>query len=144
MRLGPALEIDNGNALRFVVTKGQRRFLKELELLILPILRYSIDATPVGKTAYLINAYGRPFARDSFGNWFRDRCNEAGLTNCSAHGLRKAGATIAAENGATVHQLKAIFGWESIKDAETYTKRASQSRLAKSGMHLLERDKKDD
>ena len=29
----------------------------------------------------------------------RERCDEAGLLHCSAHGLRKAGATIAAENG---------------------------------------------
>ena len=35
----------------------------------------------------------------------RKRCNEAGLPNCSAHGLRKAGATILAERGATDRQL---------------------------------------
>jgi hypothetical protein len=29
--------------------------------------------------------------------------------------VRKAGATIAAENGATVHQLMAIFGWDTPK-----------------------------
>ena len=35
----------------------------------------------------------------------------AGLPNRSAHGLRKIAATRAAENGATVAQLEAIFGW---------------------------------
>ena len=38
-----------------------------------------------------------------------------------AHGLRKAGATVAANNGATAHQLMAIFGWDTLKEAEKYT-----------------------
>ena len=39
-----------------------------------------------------------------FGNWFRHRCVEAGVSG-RAHGLRKAGAATAAENGATTMQL---------------------------------------
>src|SRR5262249_19647087 len=31
------------------------------------------------------------------GNWFRDRCNEAGLPKCSADGLRKIAAPLCAE-----------------------------------------------
>lgn len=139
IRLGPTMEVGGGQALRFIVTKGQRRLQRELVLPILPTLRQSIAATATGKETYIVGAHGKPYVRESFGNWFRDRCNEAGLTHCSAHGLRKAGATMAAENGATAHQLKAIFGWESIGDAEHYTKRASQAKLAKGAMHLLER-----
>jgi integrase len=63
---------------------------------------------------------------------------KAELHHCSAHGLRKAGATIAANNGATAHQLMAIFGWDTIKEAEKYTSKADQLRLAKSAMHMLE------
>lgn len=37
--------------------------------------------------------------------------DEAHLHKCTMHGLRKAGATIAADNGATDEQLMAIFGW---------------------------------
>jgi len=55
--------------------------------------------------------------------------------------MRKVGATIAAENGATDHQLMAIFGWKSIAEAQRYTKKARQERLAGSGMHLLRRRK---
>jgi Phage integrase family. len=54
------------------------------------------------------------------------------------HGLRKAGATIAANNGATSRQLMAIFGWDSIRMAEQYTRRADQQRLADDAMHLIE------
>jgi hypothetical protein len=52
--------------------------------------------------------------------------------------LRKAGATIAAENGATAHQLMAIFGWDTLKHAEVHTKAANQKRLAENSMHLIE------
>jgi integrase len=69
------------------------------------------------------------------GQW----CDEAGLPNCTAHGLRKAGAVIAANNGATVHQLQAVFGWSSLAMAEHYTRSADQVRLADAAMHLLDR-----
>ncbi|MCF1461164.1 phage integrase family protein [Agrobacterium vitis] len=62
---------------------------------------------------------------------------EAGLTHCSAHGLRKAGATIAAENGATEEQLKAIFGWENAKEANLYTRKAREKLIASVTMSLL-------
>jgi len=58
---------------------------------------------------------------------------------CRAHGLRKAGATIAANNGATAHQLMAIFGWDTLKEAEKYTANADQKRLAQAAMHLLDK-----
>ena len=45
--------------------------------------------------------------------------------------------TIAAENGATAHQLMAIFCWDTLKQTEVYTKAADQ-RLAGSSMHLIE------
>jgi len=67
----------------------------------------------------------------------KDWCNQAALYRCSAHGLRKAGATIAANNAATAHQLVAIFGWDTIKEAKKYTAQADQQRLAESAMHLL-------
>ena len=47
------------------------------------------------------------------------------------------GATIAAENGATEHQLMAIFGWASARQAAIYTRKANRTRLAADAMHLL-------
>jgi len=85
----------------------------------------------------LVNDWGRPFSDAGFGNWFRDRCVEAGVLG-RAHGLRKAGATIAANNGATSRQLMAIFGWDTLKEAERYTRGADQLRLAEAAMHMLE------
>ncbi len=81
--------------------------------------------------------FGKPFTAAGFGNWFRKRCDEAGLKHCSAHGLRKAGVTIGADNGATEHQLMAIYGWESPKQAALYTRKANRKKLAGAAMHLL-------
>ena len=85
-----------------------------------------------------MNDLGRPFTDAGFGNKFRDWCDQVGLPHCTAHGLRKAGATIAANNGATAHQLMAIFGWDTLKMAEQYTRRADQQRLAQAAMHMLQ------
>jgi integrase len=124
--------------LTFTQQKGRNRKPKKLTLPILPGLRFLIDASPCGDLTFLVNDLNRPFSEAGFGNKFRDWCNQAGLRHCTAHGLRKAGATIAANNGATSSQLMAIFGWDSIRMAELYTRGADQQRLADDAMHLIE------
>ncbi|MDR6952336.1 integrase [Ancylobacter sp. 3268] len=123
--------------LYFTETKGRARRVKQREIPLLPELRAVLDVSPSGNLTFLITEYGAPFSEAGFGNWFRDRCDEAGLKHCSAHGLRKAGATIAATAGATEHQLMAIFGWESPKQAAVYTRKANRRRLAGDAMHLM-------
>src|SRR5207245_10608381 len=103
----------------------------------LPALQVSIDGSTCGDLTFLVNDWGRPFTDAGFGNWFRDRCVEAGVPG-RAHALRKAGTTIAANNGATSLQLMAIFGWDTLKEAERYTRGADQLRLAEAAMHMLE------
>jgi integrase len=98
----------------FTVKKGERRAPVTLQLPVPPALQSIIDASPTGDLAFLVTEYGRSFAAAGFGNWFRDRCNEAGLPECSAHGLRKAAATALAEAGASPHQLMSWFGWKSL------------------------------
>jgi integrase len=123
--------------LTFTQHKGRNRKPKRLTLPILPALQKIMDATPCGDLTFLVNEWGRPFTDAGFGNWFRDRCVEADVPG-RAHGLRKAGATIAANNGATSRQLMAIFGWDTLKEAERYTRGADQLRLAEAAMHMLE------
>ena len=118
--------------------KGRNRKPKRLVLPMLPVLQQIIDASPCGDLTFLVNDLGRPFADAGFGNKFRVWCDQAGLHHCAAHGLRKAGATIAANNGATAHQLMAMFGWSTLKMAEEYTRKADQEKLARAAMHLLE------
>jgi integrase len=125
--------------LRFTQQKNKNRKPITLELPILPALQDVIAASGTGDLAFLCNEYGKPFSAAGFGNKFRAWCNDAGLPDCTAHGLRKAGAVIAAENGATAHQLMSIFGWLTLKEAERYTRAAEQKKIAARAMPMLER-----
>jgi len=123
--------------LRFVPNKTRYKRATETAKPVLPILARIIDASSCGLTHYLVTQYGKPFTDNGFGNWFRDRCNEAGLPHCTAHGLRKCGASLAAENGATVNQLMAIYDWSTPAQAKIYTDKADRKRLAGEAMHML-------
>jgi integrase len=104
---------------------------------VLPALARALDAVPPGQPTYLVTEFGRPFAVAGFGNWFSDRCREAGLTGCSAHGLRKAAAARLAEAGATEAELMAVFGWEKADMATLYTRAARRDRMAWDAMAKL-------
>ena len=87
-----------------------------------------IDATPATGLHLISQDSGKPYTVESFGNNFRDWCDEACVTK-SAHGLRKLSATLAAEGGAAAHELMAQYGWTKIAQAEIYTKGADRVRL---------------
>jgi integrase len=108
----------------------------EIVLPILPPLAASIEATKTGDMVFLVNTRGRPWKNISFGYWFAARCEEAKVPG-RAHGLRKAGATIAANNGATPFELTAMYGWSSTKVAEIYTQKADKVRLAERAANKL-------
>ena len=63
--------------------------------------------------------------KESLGNAFADACHAS--IRKSALGLRKAAATHAANNGATVAQLAAIFRWSGGQMAALYTKSANRA-----------------
>ncbi len=89
---------------------------------------------------FLTTSFGKPFTRNGFGGWFRERCNEAGLKHCTAHGLRKAAAVHHALNGATAPELMAWFGWRTIREAERYIEEANRIKLARNaGARLISR-----
>jgi integrase len=118
----------------------QQKTKVTVELPISPALNDVIAATPIlGATTFLITEHGKPFSVAGFGNKFRGWCNEAGLPQCSAHGVRKASAARAAENGATAHQLMAMFGWLTMREAERYTREAQRKKLAADATRLLAR-----
>jgi len=108
----------------------------EITIPVLPPLAKSIEATRTGDMVFLVNTRGRPWKNISFGYWFAARCEEAGVPG-RAHGLRKAGATFAANNGATPFELTAMYGWSSTKVAEIYTKKADRVRLAERAANKL-------
>lgn len=97
---------------------------------ILPPLLASLDAMPSVGATYLATQFGKPFTGPGFGNWFRDRCNQAGLPHCTAHGLRKAMARRLAESGASNQEGKAVTGHKSDRLFSHYAARANQEEMA--------------
>ena len=87
----------------------------------------------------ICGAAGKPLTKASFGNNFREACNKAGIIGKSAHGVREVGATRAADNGATVTELEAIFGWQGGGMAALYTQATDRKRASVRAMNMLER-----
>jgi integrase len=119
---------------------AKKRNAETLELPILPELKRVMDASQMGNMTFIVTEYGKPFSDRGFGQWFSSMCERAGLTDCTAHGLRKAGATLAGERGASDLQLMSIYGWSSPSQAAVYTRKARRKKLAGEAMSLLSRD----
>jgi integrase len=107
---------------------------------ILPVLADTLAAGPCGDLSFIAGARGQPLAKQSFSNDFAIACRAAGVPG-SPHGVRKIAATRAANAGATVAELEAIFGWSGGKMASLYTRAADRRHLAKRAMHKLAEQK---
>jgi integrase len=110
------------------------------EPLLIPIaeeLANALALVPRTNMTFLLTARGAPFTKAGFGNWMRDRCDEAGLPQCSSHGLRKLTATRLANAGCSERQIMAITGHKSVSEVSRYTKAAEQARLAEQAMAKL-------
>jgi len=138
--LGPQHEHDG--FLEFHETKGRDRYGKPPTVIpILEPLRDAIDASPTGDLVYLTTTRGHGWSVKALAQRFVKDCRIAGLEpGLSAHGVRKAAATFAAEAGATENELMAMFGWSSPKQAATYTRKVNRPRLATQGFAKLELD----
>ena len=104
---------------------------------ILPVLQRTLDAGPIGELAFICGRRGKPFKKESFGTAFKEARVAGALHDRSAHGCRKIGATRAAEEGASVAQLNAIFGWSGTAMASLYTQAADRKRLAVGAMAMI-------
>lgn len=93
-------------------------------------LRAVIARTPDIAPAFILNSFGRPFAKESLGNLFGDAAREAGMS-ARLHGLRKAFCIYWAENDATTHQIAAMAGHMSLSEVERYTRAADRERMVK-------------
>jgi integrase len=129
--------------LKFTQFKNRNRNPIKVELPIIPALQAILDASPCGDLTFLVTQYGKPFrSSNSFGNKFRDWCDQAGLSHCSAHGLRKAAAARLAELGATDREIMSVTGHQTSKEVDRYTKAAQRRVLAQSAMARLVQDEK--
>ena len=115
----------------------QKKGGKELGLLIVPQLRAAIEAMPQRapeSIAFLLTDWGKPYSSAGFGNWFRECCDDAGLPQCTAHGLRKAVMRRGAELELGNQSLKSMSGHTEDSEVALYTASASQRRLADSAL----------
>lgn len=135
VRLGPPMVTDE--LISFETEKSGEMI--EVVIPLLPDLAQSLAAGPTGPSTFIVGERGEPLTKESFGNMFGEAARAAGLVDRTAHGLRKAGATRAAERGATEKELEAIFGWTGGKMAALYTQSANRRSLAKSAAHKLSR-----
>ena len=124
--------------LRFVPQKTRRTRKEATPKPWLPEVARVVSATKLqGRETFLVTDYGKSFTAKGFGNWFGAKCRAAGLEDCSAHGLRKLGATRAAEGGATHFQLMALFDWSSPQQAQQYIQHAERRRATAATMALI-------
>lgn len=94
-------------------------------------LRRAIDATPsVGITSFLVTDYGKPFSKEGFGHKMRDWCDQAGLPQCTAHGLRHAITRRMAQIRLTDEEMMSVGGWRTAGQLRTYTAAVDQEALA--------------
>lgn len=115
----------------FHLVHGKNR--SETILPVVPPVAMAIDAMAGAHAehlTYLVTEFGRPFTAAGFGNWFRRKCDLAGLSQCSAHGLRKALSRRIAEAGATANQGRAVTGHKSDRMFAHYSASADRKALA--------------
>lgn len=120
---------------RLVVT--QEKTGATVSLPILAPLASSIMATRSNALVFLLSEHGKPYSRKGFGNKFRQWCDEAGLPQCSAHGLRKAAARRFAEAGCSNQQIKSWTGHATDSEVSRYTAAADQEALSDAAAAML-------
>jgi integrase len=120
------------------VSLRQSKTGKDMRLPVAPQLLAAIVARPVvTEGPFILSEHGRPFTNASFGNWFRKRCNEAGLPQCTAHGLRKAIMRRLAELHMGNQSLKSVSGHTRDEEVATYTRDVNQGQMADHAIALL-------
>lgn len=117
------------------ITVKQLKTGRSITIPLHPNLADSIAKTPTGHLAFLLSSRGIPFqSTQSFGNWFGDRCREAGLEGFAMHGLRKAASRRMAETGLTNQEIKSITGHVTDSEVARYTREAEQLTIARRAM----------
>ena len=122
-------------------TRGKTGQSVRLPLDKLPDLCAEVRLIPATQSLFFVHSKGKPFTVESFGNWFRDQCRDAGLpARCRAHGLRKHGATRLAERGATEFQIMAFLAHKDPREARTYVAAANRDKLVADALALTDGD----
>lgn len=137
LRRGDAARLGRQHIRNGAITIDTEKTGTRVTIPVLPELAEILAAGPTGELSIIASKKGQPLRKEVVGTLFKKACRAAGIPNKSAHGIRKAAATRAANNGATVATLEAIFGWEGGQMAALYTKAADRRKLAADHMGKL-------
>jgi integrase len=137
-RRGDVIRLGRGDVIGGRIRLRQSKTGAQLEIPIHPDLADILRTAPVGPATFLVTEAGAPFTSAGFGNWFRDRCDQAGVPfGYSAHGLRKAAARRLAEAGCSTLEIMSITGHKTLREVERYTRSVSQETMATGAMAKL-------
>jgi integrase len=113
----------------------QQKTGRELAIPIHPALALALSAAPRANLTFIVTERGAPYVHGaSFSNAFRAWAEEAGATNATIHGLRKAACRRLAEAGCSANEIAAISGHSTLKEVARYTSAANQELLAERAM----------
>jgi integrase len=91
----------------------------------------ALDALPAAPIKALVTTtFGKPFTVNGLGNRMRKWCDEAGLPNCTLHGIRKATSRRVAESGGTDAEGQAVTGHKKAATFVSYRAKANRTALA--------------
>jgi integrase len=97
-------------------------------------LKRAIAAMGERSGTYMLTEEGNPRSQKAASSWFSKAARKAGLPlGQSSHGLRKSRMILHAERGATIHQIAAWSGHETLKEIERYTREVGKRRLLTPG-----------
>ena len=113
----------------------QRKTGKALSIPLHPVLKAILAVLPRTNMTFVVTERGASFNAQGLSEWFKKQCRAAGLSHCSAHGLRKAAATRLANAGCSVNEIAAITGHTSLREIAHYTSAADQGRLARQALN---------
>jgi integrase len=103
-----------------------------------PELLASIAVTTHGIRHFIVRDDGLPYARpDRLGRAFVLWAKEAGIAK-SAHGIRKLGATLLADNDADLGTIRDFLGHTSFQEAETYIRNRDLRRASVRAVELMD------
>jgi integrase len=138
-RLGDVVRMGRQQLRNGAIHVRQRKTGAEVNIPVHPELTAILESTPLGNMTFLMTEYDKPYTDAGFGGWFRDRCDEAGLKGCSAHGLRKAAARKLAEAGCSGPEIMAWTGHKNLIQVQVYIDAYNRKRAAEAALEKLTR-----
>lgn len=129
VRLGKANLRDGRLVYRRSKTKRNPEGI-EIDIPIHPSLAEALGIVRPDAFTFLETEQRKARTATGLGSSMRKWCDQAGLPNCSSHGLRKAICRRIAEAGGTAFEIMSVSGHISLKEAQRYCEAFGRKALA--------------